>query len=481
MPFEESFTLTQGLFLKSLGIIYLIVFCSLLPQVKGLYGSKGIEPLKPKLEYIRLFSKKNHWINHPSIFWLFDSDSALTFFCWTGILASLGIIFSIATALSLTVAWALYLSYVSIGYPFLNFQWDVLLIEAGTVSIFYALLAPAPPIFIWVYWMLIFRFMFASGFTKLVFGSKEWRDFTAMDHHYETQPLPTKCAYYLHHQPRWFSKFSTGFTYFIELIVPLFIFTPEAIRIYVFALLVLFQLILMLTGNFAFFNLLTIVLCIPLVSDAHLHNFSSVATFTPLLPSTPSNWTLLTIIGSLFFFINTLALIVNIYPLKKLKRILRKLQIFQVGNTYGLFVHMTTERFEITVEGSHDGEEWKEYEFRFKPDLLERAPVRIAPYQPRLDWHMWFAALGTYRQHPWFSNFIHCLFNQSPEVLKLLKNNPFPITPPLYIRSRFFRYRFTTLKEKKETGKWWKRDFITNYAPVYTLDDTALKKSRTEG
>lgn len=351
MPFEESFTLTQGLFLKSLGIIYLIVFCSLLPQVKGLYGSRGIEPLKQKLEYIRLFSKKNHWIDHPSIFWLFDSDRALNVFCWVGILASLGVIFGIATAVSLAIAWALYLSFISIGHPFLNFQWDSLLIEAGTVSIFYALLAPAPPIFIWVYWMLIFRFMFASGFTKLVFGSKEWRDFTAMDYHYETQPLPTKCAYYLHNQPKWFSKLSTGFTYFIELIIPLFIFTPETIRIYVYALLVLFQLILILTGNFAFFNLLTIVLCIPLVSDAHLQSLSAVATFTPALPSTPLNWTILTIIGSLFFSINTLALIVNIYPLKKLKRILRKLQILQVGNTYGLFVHMTTERFEILVEG----------------------------------------------------------------------------------------------------------------------------------
>lgn len=472
MPFGESFALTQGIFLKSLGIIYLIAFFSLLPQIQGLYGSKGIEPLKEKLDYIRLFSTKNHLIKHPSIFWLVDSDASLTISCWIGIFASLGVVLGFAIAPCLAIAWFIYLSFTSIGHPFLNFQWDVLLVETGTVSIFYALLSPAPPIFIWVYWMLIFRFMFASGFTKLVFGSKEWRDFTAMDYHYETQPLPTKTAYYLHHQPKWLSKISTGSTYFVELLVPVLIFTPESLRIYIFAILVFFQLILIVTGNFAFFNLLTIVLCIPLLSDTYLQSLSALASFTPILPDNAICWTLLTIVGSVFFFINTLALVANIYPLKKLKRILRKLSFLQSGNTYGLFVHMTTERFEITLEGSYDGLEWKEYQFRYKPGQLELAPVRIAPHQPRLDWHMWFAALGSYRQHPWFSHFIQCLFNQSPEVIKLLKNNPFPDAPPQYIRARFFRYQFTSLEEKRKTGQWWKREQVTDYAPTYRLTNS---------
>lgn len=468
MPFGESFTLTQGIFLKSLGIIYLIAFFSLLPQVQGLYGSKGINPLKEKLDSLRLFSQKNHLIKHPSIFWFVDSDLSLTLSCWIGIVASLGVVLGFASALCLAVAWFIYLSFINIGHPFLSFQWDVLLVGTGTVSIFYALLSPAPPIFIWVYWMLIFRFMFASGFTKLVYGSKEWKDFTAMDYHYETQPLPTKIAYYLHHQPKWLSKLSTGFTYFVELLIPLFIFTPESLRIYIFAILVIFQLILMLTGNFAFFNLLTIVLCIPLLSDTHLQSVSSLASFTPLLPNNTTYWVILTLIGSVFFFINTLALVTNLYPLKSLGRILRKCNRLHVGNTYGLFVHMTTERFEITVEGSFDGLEWKEYQFRYKPDQLKQAPIWVAPHQPRLDWQMWFAALGTYRQHPWFSHLIQCLFNQSPEVIKLLKNNPFPDEPPQYIRAQFFRYQFTSLEEKKKTGQWWKRVKITDYAPIYS-------------
>lgn len=208
MPFGESFAITQGLFLKSLGLIYLVAFISLLVQVKGLYGKRGIQPIADRIEELRFFSKQSFWIRHPTIFCFANSDFALSTVCWIGIAASIGILFGFLTAINLAIAWAAYLSFVNVGYPFLNYQWDVLLLGASAIAIFYALLSPAPSIFIWTLWLLIFRFMFASGYTKWIFGSKEWKNHSAMNYHYETQPLPTKLAYYLHHQPKWMSKSS---------------------------------------------------------------------------------------------------------------------------------------------------------------------------------------------------------------------------------------------------------------------------------
>lgn len=470
MPYGESFDITQGLFLKSLGIIYLIAFISLLSQVKGLYGEKGIEPISSRMEELRMFSKQPFWMRHPTIFWFIYSDSALLAACWIGIAASLGVMFGFLTAVNLAIAWVIYLSFVNVGYPFLSFQWDILLIETGIIAIFYALLSPAPPIFIWALWLLIFRFMFASGYTKWAFGSKEWKNFTAMDYHYETQPLPTRLAYYLHHQPKWMSTGSVWATYFIELLVPFLIFTPESIRIYIFALLVLFQLIVIASGNFAFFNLLTIVLCLPLLSDPYITFLGPYVAITPLLPEGMITWTVTYLIGACLFFINGLALVANLYPHKSLRKGLDYFRGILIGNTYGLFVHMTTNRYEITIEGSRDGVEWKEYVFRYKPGKPQRPPKIVAPHQPRLDWQMWFAALGTYRQNPWFSHFVVCLLKQSPEVLKLLESNPFPNDPPNFIRCRMFHYTFTTPQEKKETGLWWKMDEMGDYTPIYTLN-----------
>ncbi len=469
MPFGESFDITQGLFLKSLGLIYLIAFSSLLVQVKGLFGKRGIEPIAERMQELRLFSKQPFWLRHPTIFWFFYSDQALVGVCWIGIAASLAILFGFFPAICFAVAWGAYLSFVNVGYPFLNYQWDVLLLDAGIIAIFYAALTPAPPIFIWTLWLLIFRFMFASGYTKWAFGSKEWKDLTAIDYHYETQPLPTRLAYYLHHQPKWVSKASVLGTYFFELLVPLLIFSPEYIRIYIFALLIIFQLILIATGNFAFFNILTIVLCLPLLSDPYISPLKHYTATLPTLPSNSITWGILYGIGAILFFINGVALVANLYPHKTIRTGLDYFRGILIGNTYGLFVHMTTTRYEITVEGSRDGIDWKEYTFRYKPGLPQKPPKYIAPHQPRLDWQMWFAALGTYRQNPWFSHFVVCLLKQSPEVLKLLENNPFPDEPPEFIRCRMFHYAFTSPKEKKETGLWWKIDEMGEYTPTYNL------------
>jgi lipase maturation factor 1 len=469
MPFGESFVHIQGLFLKSIGLVYLIAFSSLAFQVKGLFGAQGIAPIQERIQSARLSLPSLPYWQVPSLFWFYHSDRALMITALFGIASSLVILSGFFTSLSFLVAYVAYLSFTTIGKPFMSFQWDNLLLETGLICFFYSLISPAPPLFIWVLWLLIFRFMFASGFTKLVWGSKEWRELTAMDFHYETQPLPTKIAYYAHQQPRWFSRLSVLVTFFFELALPILIFTPESIRIYTFGGLAAFQLLIALTGNFTFFNLLAICLCLPLLSDPYIAPFSSFSQFSPLFNSTPLLWTLLSFIAAVLFFFNALALITNLYPLRTLDRMMRWVNPLQIGNTYGLFVHMTTSRFEITIEGSKDGKEWREYHFRYKPGPLDEAPRRVAPHHPRLDWHMWFAALNRHQHQSWFSNFLAALLNNSPDVLKLLRHNPFPDVAPTYLRCRVYRYEFTTLKEKRQTGHWWKRTYMEEYVETKSV------------
>jgi hypothetical protein len=139
-------------------------------------------------------------------------------------------------------------------------------------------------------------------------------------------------------------------------------------------------------------------------------------------------------------------------------------------NSYGLFAVMTRDRPEIIVEGSHDGHEWKPYEFRYKVGDVNRHPGFVAPHQPRLDWQMWFAALGDVRQNVWFVNFCIRLLQGSPDVLELMESNPFPDQPPRYIRARLYDYRFTTHAEKAQSGAWWKREFKHEYLRPLLLE-----------
>lgn len=206
---DYSYALSQWLFIKCLGLVYLIAFWSLLIQVKGLYGSKGISPIHELLNRIKQFTDKERYYHVPSIFWVYSSDRFLQLVAGFGILASLCVVLGVLSVLFLFVLWVCYLSFLVVGSEFLSFQWDILLLEIGFISIFFAMVTPPPPAIVFLLWFLLFRFMFSSGITKLFWGSYDWRDLTAMEVHYETQPLPTRFGYYLHHQPLWFAKLTT--------------------------------------------------------------------------------------------------------------------------------------------------------------------------------------------------------------------------------------------------------------------------------
>lgn len=475
------FCLSRWLFLRGLGCIYLIAFLSLWVQIHGLVGSNGILPAAQYLEAVRAHIGTEGYYLVPTLFWLNASDVCLNLLCAGGVLLSFVLIAGFVPSFALIGLWTFYLSLVSVGQVFLSFQWDVLLLEAGFLAIFFAplqlrerftrALQPSTA-FLWLFRWLLFRLMFASGFVKLA-SDEVWRNLTALNFHYETQPLPTWFGWYAHQLPEAFQKASVIGMFATELVVPFLIFAPRRLRTLGCIGLVGLQVLIILTGNYCFFNLLTIALCLLLIDDA---------TWKGLLPRRlmPTIRFVqqplhrygragIAIVATLLFLLSGIRFGGQLFREIRFPDVAWSTP-FRSVNTYGLFADMTESRPEIIVEGSNDRIEWKTYPFRWKPGDLATAPKWVAPHQPRLDWQMWFAALqGSYQRTPWFLNFMGALLQGKPEVLQLLTEDPFPDNPPRYIRATLYEYRFTDLATKRSEGTWWHREWKRIYCPAISL------------
>jgi len=465
----SSFAFSQWLFLKLLAVNYFFAFGSLLWQMKGLYGENGILPVKELLANIVSNHGKKLFFRVPTIFWWDASDRSLQTIALLGMIASVLVIIGIIPAPLFLFMWLAYLSFTSVGSTFLSFQWDTLLLEVGFLGIFFAIQTPPPLLLVFAAWFLLFRFMFSSGVIKLLSKCPEWKAIKAMDFHYETQPIPNRLAYYIHQLPKVFGKITVIIIFLIELFVPFLIFAPGPLRLVAFFILVLFQIIIMLTGNYAFFNTLTITLCFLLLND---FQFQELFTTVPsIYAASPYLWLeiLLSMVAVILIFFNALQLVRMFLPSPIINKILNPIAHFEIVNSYGLFARMTTVRNEIIIEGSQDGQHWLPYEFKWKPGDLTSPPPQVAPYHPRLDWQMWFAALSSYQHNPWFLRFLVRILEGKPEVLNLLKSNPFPNEPPKYLRSLLYQYHFSDLKTKKEKGEWWTRTLKGTYSPSCTL------------
>ncbi len=487
------YLLTRWLFLRLVGVIYFIAFVSLGVQILGLVGSNGILPAQEYLDSIRQRLGTEAYWRMPTLAWLNCSDEFLQLLCGGGALLSVLVVFRIAPAPLLFLLWVFYLSLYRVGQTFLSFQWDLLLLETGFLAIFFApwklwprlSREPRPSrIALWLVRLLLFKLMFFSGVVKLLDDhpvKQDWHKLTALNYHYETQCIPNAVAWYAHQLPEWFQKFSVFSVFVIELGVPFLIFLPRRPRFLAFILLVFLQVLIILTGNYNFFNLLTLALCISLLDDAFLRRFfpkrlAAAGEIQEERARIPRYKALMTIgvaciilsVGGIWT-IEMVRDFRNLHP--TMQRILRESMRFQSINSYGLFRHMTTERPEIIVEGSDDGRTWLAYEFKWKPGDVNRPPTQVAPHQPRLDWQMWFAALGDYRssRNAWFIRFQRRLLEGSPEVLRLLETNPFPDAPPRYIRAVLYDYRFTDWETRREQGTWWTRKRLRLYTPVLSL------------
>jgi hypothetical protein len=396
---------------------------------------------------------------------------------------------------------------------FLSFQWDVLLLETGFLSIFLAPWQLWPREFLW--WpgsattataspvsragvfllkLLLFKLMLMSGVVKLTSGddswgwlnhSFHWSALTALDYHYWSQPLPTVFAWWADKTPEWFKHFSVAFCLAVEIVAPFFIWAPRRPRLVAAGLMIFLQIVIALTGNYCFFNLLTIALCLLLIDDASIGTSrrtvrahiigapnASPARTGRSLPNQLCSYCAIAMIV-VTFPINAWLIFSAFKPQARppgwLANFYEHLEVFRIVNGYGLFRVMTKDRGEIVIEGSADGVEWAPYEFKWKPGDVKRAPGWCAPHQPRLDWQMWFAALEAPEQNPWLVGLIVRLLEGSRDVTGLLARNPFPDKPPKYIRAMFYRYRFTT-NEERQTGAWWKREELREYLPTISRD-----------
>jgi lipase maturation factor 1 len=484
---KSSYELARWVFLRALGVIYLIAFVSLWLQLKGLIGPHGILPADDFLVAARrqLGSERFHLV--PTVFWLDAGPTALHLVCGLGVLCSVLLILNVWPVGALACLWLLYLSLAAVGRDFLAYQWDVLLLEAGLLAILFApghlvprgAAGPVSALALFLLWWLLFRLTFESGIVKLTSGDPTWRNLTALHYHFWTQPLPTWTAWYVNLLPGWTKKLMVLGTYLLEIGVPLLIFGPRPVRLAACAGMIFLQLLIFGTGNYNFFNLLTIALALLLVDDAAwrsilperlVHSLGDPAPEVagPLVPVLLS-----VLVGACLFVASSVKLWLTLFPYSALPRVIARpivwVEPFRSINNYGLFRVMTTQRPEVVVEGSDDGTTWRAYEFTYKPGDVSRRPAFVEPHQPRLDWQMWFAALSRYEHTTWFQAFLTRLLEGTPEVLALMRHNPFPDHPPKYARALLYEYRFTTFRERRDTGAWWTRTLLGAYSPVVRL------------
>jgi hypothetical protein len=496
----------RWLFLRGLGLIYFSAFYPLLFQIKGLIGPDGILPARKLLELLDKYNPgyQHFWIA-PSLFWFSQENWMLMLVCWLGLLASVAVIFNIWPRAFLFICLLCYLSFVAAAQDFSGYQSDGMLLEAGFISLFFAppglrpgLAAAHRPtrasLFLlrWEW----FRIYFESGVVKIASGDYSWRHLTAMDDYYQNCPLPSWPGWYVQHLPHWFHASATFLTLFVELVLVFMLFLPRRWKIVCFFIVTPFQISIIFTANYTFLNHLVLLLGILLLDDKFLASLAPVGWRLKLLPAPPDTppaeseqqdehddnvhprrtlqrwlhlgkrvvaaWALI-----LVFYV-TLAGLLDVIPVGSFlpDAPVRALSPFRIANSYGLFAVMTHERYEIEFQGSNDGgKTWVAYPFRYKPQDIYKPPGMYAPYQPRLDWNLWFASLGPWRQNLFVVQTEERLLRGSPDVLHLFAGNPFAAAPPQRIRTMLWQYWFTDLATKRQTGAWWRRTLLGPYSP----------------
>jgi hypothetical protein len=506
--------MTRWIFLRALAAIYFSAFYSLLFQIKGLIGPEGILPAQDYLAAVaRSFSALRYWYA-PSLFWLSSSSHMLMAVTWIGLAASVAAFLNFWPRLSFFICFVCFLSFVSSSGAFSSYQSDGMLLEAGFLSLFFAPRGvlpgwgvdhpPSRASLLLLQWEW-FRIYFESGMVKLLSGDPQWRGLTAMDEYYQNGPLPTWIGWYVEHLPHWFHVASAAGTLVLELGIVLMLFFPRRVRLVCFFIVTPWEIGVILTGNYTFLNYLVLSLGFLLLDDTLLLP-SVPARFRPeqshalenpaaredaivagisseegessdTLPRPTIRRRLSGHLNGIRFAVATVMLAWIAYdttaemigipfrgiPLPTAP--IAALDPFRIANQYGLFAVMTRGRYEIEFQGSSDGQNWVAYPFRNKPQALNEAPRIYAPYQPRFDWNLWFASLGDWRQNEIVPLTEERLLSNDPDVLSLFRNNPFAQSPPRFVRAVLWQYWFTTMDEKRNTGKWWRRQLLGLYAP----------------
>ncbi|MDQ4036748.1 MAG: lipase maturation factor family protein [Chloroflexota bacterium] len=468
--FAADYQVARFVIERGLGVLYLVAFVVAARQFPALAGEDGLEPA-PRLLRATTF------LQTPSIFHWRYSDRLLGASAWMGAAVALAVVIGLpqaaplpVTMLAWFVLWVLYQSIANVGGSFYSFGWETLLLEAGFLAIFLGNAAVAPPfLVILAFRWLAFRVEFGAGMIKLR-GDQCWRDLTCMDYHHETQPMPNPLSWYFHHLPRPLHRLETLGNFVAQLALPFLLFTPQPVASIGATLMIGTQLYLVISGNYAWLNWVTIVILFSGVSDGTLAALG--LTMPSALPAPPT-WFSVAAIG--------LALVIVALSYRPARNLLSRNQAmnasydpFRLVNTYGAFGSVTRTRYEVVVEGTDapildQATEWREYEFMAKPGDPRRMPGQFAPYHLRLDWLMWFLPLSPVYGDRWFGPFLTRLLENHRPTLALLRRNPFPDGPPTHIRARLFEYRFTTWRERRSTGAWWHREPAGEFVPPIRL------------
>ena len=503
--------ISRWIFLRALGLIYFSAFFSLIFQIRGLIGPRGVLPAVQYLSAVeRGLGSLRFWYA-PTLLWFSSGSHMLMAICWVGIVASLLVTANVWTRANLIICFICFLSFISAAGDFSSYQSDGMLLEAGFICIFFA---PAgffpgcgrssPPVrasqflLLWEW----FRIYFESGVVKLASGDPQWHHLTAMDQYYQNGPLPTWIGYYVQQLPHWFQASTVVATLLMELVLVWMLFLPRKWRIVCFLIVTPWQIGVILTANYAFLNYIVLALGFLLLDDRFLMRFvparwrftipendSETATDNEDRPISvlreepavvqpsglrrqlrPIGLAFTAVMLSWIFYATMVPMLQMFWrgiPLPTAP--LTALQPFRIANEYGLFAVMTPNRYEIEFQGSDDGKTWIAYPFRYKPQALNKAPGIYAPYQPRFDWNLWFASLGSWTQYPIVPRTEELLLTSDPAVLSLFAGNPFPNRPPRMVRAVLWQYWFTTIDEKRATGNWWRRLLLGAYAPTLTI------------
>ncbi len=486
---RPTFGISTCLFLRLLGAVHLIAFVSFWIQYRGLVGPDGILPAQSYFDAVRDSAGAARFWELPTLCWWFGAGRFLAVLCAAGVVLSLAVMAGVAPAAGLALLWAAYLSLCAAGQEFWGFQWDGLLLEATLLAV---LLAPwsawtwrarpdPPRPARWLLWWLLIRLMLLSGAAKWLSGDDSWHNLSALNYHFETQPLPTWIGWYAHQLPAGAKAAACALMFAVELGGPFLLLLPRRARHAGAGLQIGFQALIALTGNYTFFNLLTAALCVLFLDDPFWRgcarrlgrSWPRVPAGAPepraracpqllLVPAAMVGFTLtglvtaLTLRPALGRFAWLAAPVDAVAPLRSV-------------NSYGLFAVMTRERPEIIIEGSDDGHTWLPYGFAAKPGDLKRRPGFVAPYQPRLDWQLWFAALDYPQRSPWVTALCVRLLQGAPDVTALFAANPFPAGPPRQVRAVLYDYTFTDRVTRAATGRWWDRSPVDFYVPPMAL------------
>ncbi|MGV6859740.1 MAG: lipase maturation factor family protein [bacterium] len=459
---------TTWLFLKLLALIYFAAFASLVAQINGLVGPHGVLPYETRLaDLYHQLGPEAFW-RIPTLFWINAGDGALLAATLLGCFSAVLLLLGIKPRLNLILLFVVYLSLYHAGQLFLNFQWDYLLLETGFLAIF--LVGGPTPLLIFLFHWLLFRLRFLSGISKVLSEDPSWANFSTLQYYFETQPLPHLGAWYAHQLPHWLLTTGTGFVFFAELIVPFFIFLGRRLRITAAVITIALQLMIIATSNHNFVNLLTILLCLFLLDDkivdrilpARLRNKLDVAPATAPSPIKRGA----TVITALLIFAGSLPLIANVVfgiVSPTAMRVSNAIRPYGIGNIYHIFPTMQTERQELIIQGSMDGQHWENFEFKYKPQRLDKRPAFIVPHQPRLDWMVWFVPPQYGLQMFWFDQLMQRLAKGDKTVQSLFAKVPFQGAAPRYMRVLAYRYHFTTDEEFDLTGHYWKRELLGEF------------------